>query len=84
MEKDHLHSLMNFVRITKTLNVQILDQDPKSYLTEISHSKLDDILLNHQIPVTIRNYEQATKFMPFLEERSKIVFPAIEKFTKFL
>ena len=84
LEKDHVHSLMNFVRITKTLNVQILDQDPQSYLNDISHSKLDDILLNHQIPVSIRYFDQASHLMPFLEERSKIVFPAIEKFTKFL
>lgn len=81
--KDHVHSLMNFVRISKTSNSQISDGNPKQYLSELNNTKLESLLDKHNIPAQVMTYDQADQLLQFLKLRAELIFPLIKDYTTF-
>ena len=84
-DTDLTNSLMNFVRIAKTTNIQFSDSDPKQYLDELSNSnaKLDSRLQENFIPINVKNHDSIASFEPFLRERAELFWQQISNMVTF-
>ena len=80
---DLTNSLMNFVRIAKTTNIQISDSHPKQYLAELNNATLDFRLQENFIPTSLKNYDSIGDFESFLEERAALFWPKISAMVSF-
>ena len=82
---DLTNSVMNFVRIAKTTNIQFSDSDPKQYLAELNNanSDLDSRLQENYIPISVKNHDAIKDFEPFLNQRAKLVWQAISNMVTF-
>lgn len=80
---DLTNSLMNFVRIAKTTNIQISDNHPKQYLAELNNATLDSRLQENFIPTSLKNYDSIGDFESFLEERAELFWPNISAMVSF-
>ena len=84
-DADLTNSLMNFVRIAKTTNIQFSDSDPKQYLDELSNSNahLDSRLQENFIPTNVKNHDSIASFEPFLRERAVLFWQQISNLVTF-
>jgi hypothetical protein len=82
---DLTNSLMNFVRIAKTTNIQISDNPPQTYLLalEQDNQNLDDRLSENFIPVSVKQCGSIQDFDQFLTDRSELVWRYISNFVSF-
>ena len=78
--KAHIHSIVNLIDISDSLNNNIKSKSPKAYLESLSNTELKKTLRKCLIPTDLLNYEEPSDLQTFLQKRAEIIFPQIEKF----
>jgi len=81
--KDLTNSLMNFVRIAKTTNIQISDNPPQQYLAELGNADIDSRLQENFIPTNLKNFDSIGDFETFLRERAEVFWQQISGMVSF-
>ena len=83
--QDLTNSLMNFVNISRTTNIQIGSRAPEDYLLELSNDneEIDDLLQRLHIPLGIKNIADANELENFLLERAALIWNDIENYLRF-
>ena len=81
--KDLTNSLMNFVRIAKTTNIQISDNPPRDYLAELGNADIDSRLQENFIPTSLKNFDSIGDFEAFLGERAEVFWQQISGMVSF-
>ena len=78
--KAHVHSIVNLIDITDSLNNKIKSKSPKIYLNGLENPDLTDVLGDCQIPTDVLEYDDASDMREFLEKRAAVIFPKIQPY----
>lgn len=84
-DQDLINSLMNYVNISRTTNIQISSRAPEDYFLELSNDneEIDNLLQRLNIPLNIKNIVDASELESFLFERTELIWNDIVGYLRF-